>query len=165
MFRLSILILLCEWLHPLDSAASHYFHSYRTELQLNAHDISADAVSLISNDDIVIELVHDQFIINHRDVLSFDNDSAFDEIRVITSVPPPSTPSDDIPPYLLSSESDISAESESIITTNNAHQRRLLWNHWDHSTENHVKMGRFIGDPSKRRSFDDARSLCREYCM
>merc|ERR1719334_2206733 len=45
----------------------------------------------------------------------------------------------------------------------NSHRRRLLWNKFDHSTERHLKMGRFIGDPSKKRTFDDARSLCREY--
>lgn len=152
------LVLLCTWIHLLDCAVpttSHSYRSYRTELYLN--DISDDAVSLISNTEIDIELVHNRFIINHRKILSFANDSAFNEIQYITT--PFSNVTDD------SMTKSMFALLPDQFNTSNSHRRRLLWNKFDHSTERHLKMGRFIGDPSKKRTFDDARSLCREYCM
>ena len=55
------------------------------------------------------------------------------------------------------------AHFDQVILVSQPHRRRL-WNEWDHSTSHHLKSGRFIIDPSKKRTFDDARSLCREYC-
>eukprot|EP01083_Nonionella_stella_P097505 274073_1 len=85
------------------------------------------------SDDILIQLP------NTKRTLNFSNDADFDEIYL--------TPATTTPHQIQ-----------------HTHSRQLLWNKWDHTTSKHVKgSGRFVGDPSRLRTFDDARALCREY--
>ena len=115
-----------------------YFNSYHYEFELNDNKNKV----LIENDDIIIELVNNQLVINQEKKLNFSNNAQFNEIDIITK--PITTP---IP----------------IENNDNQNKRRLLWNKWDHTTKGHEHAGRFVGDPSKARTFNDAKSLCREY--
>lgn len=83
----------------------------------------------------MIKLINNKFVINDDKTLNFSNDIEFNEIDLIIK------------------------EDKSYIHRS----RSLLWSALDHSTSHHESMGRFVGDPSKPRTFDDARSLCREY--
>jgi len=133
LFLLS-LISLCKCSNDNLDVTDYTFYFKSYHHEFQLNNINDNNTNLlIKNEDIIIEFINNEFIINKEKTLNFSNDYQFNEINMIATTSP------------------------------NHNKRKLLWNKWDHTTSNHQKMGRFIGDPTKVRTFDDARSLCREY--